>query len=160
MHNNFHLEQINQLCWTKKSAIFLLIADHAILSLKSSPSTMLSCDEAIKKCWQWIADKSIKPDQLAQYIDSEEIQNGPLSESLFEDDSIEQNSMILIILIIGYFSHRAYLESNQQHAMSEPIAEANEHSAEYIIDYIKKANLLEILDTYLVTTPLPTKKIT
>ncbi|MFL1480207.1 Imm6 family immunity protein, partial [Pseudomonas grimontii] len=94
--------------WVKRAAIFLLILDQALDNLSSAPATYTKCSEAIELCWSWLTDRSLSPEQLAYYLDSDEMQNGPLGEHHFITESLEQDSLILILLVIGFFAHQAY----------------------------------------------------
>ncbi|WP_052719941.1 hypothetical protein [Pseudomonas ogarae] len=77
------------------------------------------------------------------------MQNGPLAEQNFESDSLQQNSLILILLVVGFFAHRAYEFSGQQEKMSASIAEANEGAIDYIVDYVDKTGLRSVLFGFL-----------
>jgi hypothetical protein len=62
--------------WVKRAAIFLLILDQTLDNLSSAPATYTKCSEAIELCWSWLTDRSLSPEQLAYYLDSDEMQNG------------------------------------------------------------------------------------
>ncbi|QGA48295.1 Imm6 family immunity protein [Pseudomonas brassicacearum] len=149
MENSELLGVIDSMVWTKKAAIFLLLLDRALVNLESANLTHDRCEEAIDLCWQWMSDRSVDGDHLAYYLDSDEMQNGPLAEQNFESDSLQQNSLILILLVVGFFAHRAYEFSGQQEKMSASIAEANEGAIDYIVDYVDKTDLRSVLFGFL-----------
>lgn len=135
--------------WIKKAAIFLLVLDQVLDNLSSTPATYTKCSEAIELCWSWLLDKNVNPDELAYFLDSDETQNGPLAEHHFTTASLEQDSLILILLVIGFFAHQAYKASGRQEEMSASVNEAGEQVVESIVEYIYKAGVGDVLDIYL-----------
>ncbi|WP_447891929.1 Imm6 family immunity protein [Pseudomonas marginalis] len=135
--------------WVKRAAIFLLILDQTLDNLSSAPATYTKCSEAFELCWSWLTDRSLSPEQLAYYLDSDEMQNGPLGEHHFITESLEQDSLILILLVIGFFAHQAYKVSGRQERMSASVNEAGEQAVEYIVEYIYKVGAGGVLDVYL-----------
>ncbi|GAB7532019.1 hypothetical protein PS3A_44340 [Pseudomonas sp. 3A(2025)] len=145
--------QASEMPWIKKAAVFLLVLDHALENLKSSGATHATCKEAIELCWQWLSDRSVTGEALAHYLDSDELQDGPLAESHFAAGSVEQDSLILIVLVVGFFAHRAYKVSGQQARMSASVCEADEGAAQYIVEFIDKVGLMDVLGAHLPTRP-------
>lgn len=149
MDNKEALKVIDSMVWVKKASIFLLLLDYALRNLDSASETQEKCQEAVDKCWRWLSDRGLRPDDLAYYLDSDEMQSGPLAEGNSASESVEQNSLILILLVIGFFANKAYKIAGLQEQMSEPICEADESSAVYIIDYIERIDLSDKLSAYL-----------
>ncbi|WP_434572507.1 Imm6 family immunity protein [Pseudomonas sp. Z3-6] len=149
MDNKEAIDLIGGMMWTKKAAVFLLVLDHALSNLESAVVTHSKCKEAVELCWVWLSDHSVSADRLAYFLDSDEMQNGPLAEHNFKSESLEQDSLILIMLVVGFFAHQAYKVSGQQKKMSASVCEADEGAAEYIVDYIYKVGLINILSVYL-----------
>jgi len=155
MEINDTLDALARISWIKKFTVFLLSLDHALENLNSKNATYSACHEAITLCWTWLADRTVSGEQLAYYLDSDEMQNGPLAESNFSENSLEQNSLILILLVVGLFAHRAYTIDGRTQEMSESVCEANEDATEYIVDYIKRTGLLDIFNIHLTTKEHP-----
>ena len=149
MDNKQALNLIDSMRWIKKASIFLLLLDYALRNLDSASGTQEKCQEAVDRCWQWLSDRGLSADELAYYLDSDEMQSGPLAEGNFASESVEQNSLILILLVVGFFANRAYKTAGLQEQMSEPICEADESSAVYIVDYIERIGLSDTLSAYL-----------
>lgn len=149
MDNKEALKVIDSMVWMKKASIFLLLLDYALRNLDSASSTQEKCQEAVDRCWLWLSDRGLSADELAYYLDSGEMQSGPLAEENFASESVEQNSLILILLVIGFFANKAYKVAGLQEQMSEPICEADESSAVYIVDYIGRIGLSGVLSVYL-----------
>ncbi|MCQ3001525.1 Imm6 family immunity protein [Pseudomonas syringae] len=136
---------IASMAWTKKASVFLLLLDQVLKGLDSSNSTWEKCAEARDTCRLWLSAKRCDPEHLAYYLDSDEMQNGVLSEQNFADGSLEQNSLVLILLIVGFFANQAYKFSDSQENMSAAVCEADEGSVEYIVDYVERVNMLGFL---------------
>ncbi|POA33805.1 MULTISPECIES: Imm6 family immunity protein [unclassified Pseudomonas] len=149
MDNKDALKVIGSMVWMKKASIFLLLLDYALRNLDSANGTQEKCQEAVDRCWLWLSDRGLSADKLAYYIDSDEMQSGPLAEENFGSESLEQNSLILILLVVGFFANKAYKVAGLQEQMSEPICEADESSAVYIVDYIGRIDLSGVLSIYL-----------
>ena len=149
MENKEALNLIDSMRWIKKASIFLLLLDYALRNLDSASGTQEKCQEAVDRCWKWLSDRGVGVDELAYYLDSDEMQSGPLAERNFASESVEQNSLILILLVVGFFANRAYKIAGLQEQMSEPICEADESSAVYIVDYIERVGLSDVLNYYL-----------
>jgi SOS response regulatory protein OraA/RecX len=149
MDNKKALDVVNSMVWIKKASIFLLLLDYALRNLDMASGTQEKCQEAIDRCWLWLSDRELSADELAYYLEADEMQSGPLAEENFASESVEQNSLILILLVIGFFAHRAYKIAGLQEQMSEPISEADESSAVYIVDYIERVGLFDKLSVYL-----------
>ncbi|WP_458376179.1 Imm6 family immunity protein [Pseudomonas pergaminensis] len=149
MDNKQVLALVNDLPWTQKATIFLRVIDHVLNSFSTQVATQEKCREAVKLCWSWLQDHSVEPDRLAYYLDSEEMQDGPLAEHLFVEGSLEQDSLILVLLVVGFFAHEAYKQAGRSKEMSAAITEADEGAAEYIVDYIGRVGLVDKLSTYL-----------
>jgi len=149
MDNKQILNLVNCLSWPKKATTFLLVIDHSLNNFSTQAATQEKCREAFKLCWSWLQDQNVEPDQLAYYLDSEEMQEGPLAEHLFADGGIEQDSLILVLLVVGFFAHEAYKRAGRSKEMSAAMVEADEEAAEYIVDYIGKVGLSDVLITYL-----------
>ncbi|MDY0936075.1 Imm6 family immunity protein [Pseudomonas viridiflava] len=149
MDNKEALNLIDSMRWIKKASIFLLLLDYALRNLDSASGTQEKCQEAVDRCWQWLSDRELSADELGYYLDSDEMQGGPLAEGNFASESVEQNSLILILLVVSFFANRAYKTAGLQEQMSEPICEADESSAVYIVDYIERIGLFDILSVYL-----------
>lgn len=141
--------QVSEMPWIKKAAVFLLVLDHALENITSSTSTHETCKEAIDLCWQWLSDRNVTGEALAHYLDSDELQDGPLAESNFANGSVEQDSLILIVLVIGFFAHQAYKVSGEHAKMSASVCEADEGAAQYIVDFIDKVGVLDVLGVHL-----------
>eukprot|EP01133_Synstelium_polycarpum_P008242 gene8242-9690_t len=94
MDNKEALKVIDSMMWVKKASIFLLLLDYALRNLDSASDTQ-------KKY-------------------SDDMQSGPLAEGNFASESVEQNSLILILLVIGFFANKAYKIVGLQEKMSEP----------------------------------------
>ncbi|MBC3300070.1 hypothetical protein H0Z09_02935 [Pseudomonas sp. SWRI18] len=135
--------------WIKKASIFLLVLDKVLDNLSSTPTTHTKCSEAIELCWSWLSERNVSPEQLAYFLDSDEMQNGSLAEHHFTTASLEQDSLILILLVIGFFAHQAYESSGRQEEMSASVNEAGEQVVESIVEYIYKVGLADVLDIYL-----------
>jgi hypothetical protein len=149
MDNKEALKLIDSMMWIKKASIFLLLLDYALRNLDSASGTQEKCQEAVDRCWLWLSDRGLSAHELAYYLDSDEMQSGPLAEENFASESVEQNSLILILLVIGFFANKAYKIAGLQEQMSEPICEADESSAVYIVDYIERIGLSDVLNAYL-----------
>lgn len=149
MDNKEALSVIDSMMWIKKASIFLLLLDYALRNLNSASDTQEKCQEAVDRCWLWLSDRGVSAHELAYYLDSDEMQSGPLAEENFASESVEQNSLILILLVIGFFANKAYKVAELQEQMSEPICEADESSAVYIVDYIERTGLSDMLSAYL-----------
>ena len=149
MDNKETLKVIDSMMWIKKASIFLLLLDYALGNLDSASDTQKKCQEAVDRCWRWLSDREVSAAELAYYLDSEEMQSGPLAEGNFASESVEQNSLILILLVIGFFANKVYRVTGLQEQMSEPICEADESSAVYIVDYIDRIGLSDMLSSYL-----------
>jgi len=153
MDNKEALKVIDSMMWTKKASIFLLLLDYALRNFDSASGTQEKCQEAVDRCWLWLSDRGVSADELAYYLDTEEMQSGPLAEENFASESVEQNSLILILililLVIGFFANKAYKVAGLQEQMSESICEADESSAVYIVDYIGRVGLSGVLSVYL-----------
>ncbi|WP_347929562.1 Imm6 family immunity protein [Pseudomonas helvetica] len=149
MDNKETLEVIDSMVWVKKASIFLLLLDYALRNLDSASSTQERCQEAVNRCWLWLSDRALSADELAYYLDSDEMQSGPMAEENFASESVEQNSLILILLVIGFIANKAYKVAGLQEQMSEPICEADESSSVYIVDYIGRIGLSGVLSVYL-----------
>lgn len=149
MDNKEALKVIDNMMWMKKASIFLLLLDYALRNFDSASGTQEKCQEAVDKCWLWLSDRRVSADELAYYLDSEEMQSGPLAEENFASEGVEQNSLILILLVIGFFANKAYEVAGLQEQMSEPVCEADESSAVYIVDYIGRVGLSGVLSVYL-----------
>ncbi|MBD8203283.1 Imm6 family immunity protein [Pseudomonas viridiflava] len=149
MDNKEALNLIDSMRWIKKASIFLLLLDYALRNLDSASGTQEKCQEAVDRCWQWLSDRELSADELGYYLDSDDMQGGPLAEGNFASESVEQNSLILILLVVSFFASRAYKTAGLQEQMSEPICEADESSAVYIVDYIERIGLFDILSVYL-----------
>ncbi|AHL32074.1 hypothetical protein CD58_03840 [Pseudomonas brassicacearum] len=149
MDNKEVLKVIDSMMWAKKASIFLLLLDYALRNFDSASGTQEKCQEAVDRCWLWLSDRGVSADELAYYLDSEEMQSGPLAEENFASESVEQNSLILILLVIGFFANKAYKVAGLQEQMSESICEADESSAVYIVDYIGRVGLSGVLSVYL-----------
>ncbi|RMS27982.1 Imm6 family immunity protein [Pseudomonas syringae] len=143
------LKVIDNMVWVKKASIFLLLLDYALRNLDSMSVTRERCQEAVDICWLWLTDRGVSADKLAYYLDSDEMQGGPLAEENFASESVEQNSLILILLVIGFFANKAYKLAGLQKEMSESICEADDSSTVYIVDYIDRIGLSGVLSTYL-----------
>jgi hypothetical protein len=104
--------------------------------------------KVINLCWNWLGHGEVEPKDLAFYIDSDLALDGSLAEQNFAGGSEEQNSLILVLLVVAFFANRAYRVVGLQHQMSESINEAGEESEEYIIDYIEKLGLKNLLCQY------------
>ncbi|WP_116867006.1 Imm6 family immunity protein [Pseudomonas syringae] len=145
------LKVIDNMVWVKKASIFLLLLDYALRNLDSMSVTRERCQEAVDICWLWLIDRGVSADKLAYYLDSDEMQGGPLAEEKFASESVEQNSLILILilLVIGFFANKAYKLAGLQKEMSESICEADESSTVYIVDYIDRIGLSGVLSAYL-----------
>ncbi|WWF45897.1 Imm6 family immunity protein [Pseudomonas trivialis] len=102
MDNKEALNLIDSMRWIKKASIFLLLLDYALRNLDSASGTQEKCQEAVDRCWQWLSDRGLSADELAYYLDSDEMQSGPLAEGNFASESVEQNSLILILLVVGF----------------------------------------------------------
>ncbi|WP_231666430.1 Imm6 family immunity protein [Pseudomonas quasicaspiana] len=87
----------------KKASIFLLLLDYALRNLESASGTQEKCQEAVDRCWLWLSEGGLSAYELSYYLDSDEMQNGPLAEENFASESVEQNSLILILLVVGFF---------------------------------------------------------
>lgn len=149
MDNKEALKVIGSMMWVKKASIFLLLLDYALRNLDSASDSQEKCQEAVDRCWRWLSDRGLSADDLAYYLDSDEMQNGPLAEGNFASESVGQNSLILILLVIGFFANKAYKSAGLQEQMSEPICEADESAAVYIVDYIERIGLSDKLSAYL-----------
>lgn len=149
MDNKEALKVIDSMMWVKKASIFLLLLDYALRNLDSASDTQKKCQEAVDKCWRWLSDRGLSADELAYYLDSDDMQSGPLAEGNFASESVEQNSLILILLVIGFFANKAYKIVGLQEQMSEPVCEADESSAVYIVAYIERIGLSDKLSVYL-----------
>ncbi|MDY0836683.1 Imm6 family immunity protein [Pseudomonas sp. SED1] len=149
MDNKEALKVINSMMWIKKASIFLLLLDYALRNFDAASDTQEKCQEAVDRCWRWLSDRGLSADDLAYYLDSDEMQSGPLAEGNFATESVEQNSLILILLVVGFFANKAYKIAGLQEQMSEPICEADESSAVYIVDYIERIGLSDKLSAYL-----------
>ncbi|MBI6834903.1 Imm6 family immunity protein [Pseudomonas syringae] len=143
------LKFIDNMVWVKKASIFLLLLDYALRNLDSMSVTRERCQEAVDICWLWLIDRGVSADKLAYYLDSDEMQGGPLAEEKFAFESVEQNSLILILLVIGFLANKAYKLAGLQKEMSESICEADESSTVYIVDYIDRIGLSGVLSAYL-----------
>lgn len=66
--------------WVKKASIFRLLLDYALRNLDSASDTQKKCQEAVEKCWRWLSDRGLSADELAYYLDSDDMQSGPLAE--------------------------------------------------------------------------------
>lgn len=135
------LSALDDMVWVKKASIFLLSLDYVLDNFEAKSDTRIKCAEAVDKCWSWLVGRSVSADDLAYYLDSDEMQAGPLAERNFAPDSLEQNSLILILLVVGFFAHQAYKSSGLQDKMSASICEADDRAAEYIVDYIFRLGL-------------------
>ncbi|OLY74448.1 hypothetical protein AU074_26235 [Pseudomonas sp. ATCC PTA-122608] len=149
MDNKEALKVINSMMWIKKASIFLLLLDYALRNFDAASDTQEKCQEAVDRCWRWLSDRGLSADDLAYYLDSDEMQSGLLAEGNFATESVEQNSLILILLVVGFFANKAYKIAGLQEQMSEPICEADESSAVYIVDYIERIGLSDKLSAYL-----------
>ncbi len=137
--------RLHAMPWIKKAAVFLLVLDHALDNLKSSAATHETCKQAINLCWQWLSDRTVTGAALAHYLDCDELQNGPLAERNFAAGSIEQDSLILVLLVTGFFAHQAYKDSGQGAMMSAAVGEAGEGAVPDIVEFIDKVGLLSVL---------------
>lgn len=135
--------------WAKKASVFLLLLDDVLRNLKSASVTQEICEEAIGTCWLWLSDRGVSADKLAYYLDSDEMQSGPLAEENFASGSVAQNSLNLILLVVGFFANKAYRIAGQQEKISESICEADEGAEAYIIGYIDRVGLSDRLKIYL-----------
>ncbi|SCW81799.1 MULTISPECIES: Imm6 family immunity protein [unclassified Pseudomonas] len=149
MGNKEALKVIVSMMWVKKASIFLLLLDYALRNLDSAGGTQEKCQEAVDRCWLWLSNREVSAGELASYLDSEEMQSGPLAEENFASESVEQNSLILILLVVGFFANKAYKVAGLQEQMSESICEADESSTVYIVDYIGRIGLSGVLSVYL-----------
>jgi hypothetical protein len=68
-------------------------------------------------------------------VDSNEVQQGCLDEGNFESGGVEQNSLIFILMVVGYFANRAYRLSSLSDQMSESICEANDNLLPYFLEF-------------------------
>ncbi|MCQ3031994.1 Imm6 family immunity protein [Pseudomonas syringae] len=149
MDNNEALRVIGNMKWIKKASIFLLLLDYALRNLESASGTQEKCQEAVDRCWLWLSERGLSAYELSYYLDSDEMQNGPLAEENFASESVEQNSLILILLVVGFLANKAYKVAGIQEQMSEPVCEADENSVVYIVDYIERIGLSDVLSVCL-----------
>lgn len=139
---------LTQMAWAKKASILLLLIDQVLKGFDVSNLTWKQCAEARDTCRLWLSGERCDPEKLAYYLDSDEMQNGALSEQNFADDSLEQNSLILVLLVVGFFANQAYKVSGRQEKMSAVVCEADEGSIEYIVDYVERVGMLGVLRVY------------
>lgn len=142
------LQVIDSMMWIKKASIFLLLLDYVLPNLESASETQGQCQEAVAKCWQWLSDRGPNAAEIGYYLDADEMQSGPLAEGNFASGSLEQDSLILILLVIAFFANKVYKITGLQAEMSEQVCEADESSAVYIVDYIERIGLSEVLNSY------------
>lgn len=144
------LNALEGMIWVKKASIFLLSLDHVLNNFEAKSDTQIKCAEAVDRCWSWLGGRSVSADDLAYYLDSDEMQEGPLGEHNFASDSVGQNSLILVLLVVGFVANQAYRASGLQDKMSASICEADEGAAEYIVDYIFRLGMGGVFSIYMV----------
>jgi hypothetical protein len=143
------LEFIQAATWPEKAASFLLISKAATASFPKDSETQIECRRAIGLCWHWLAHEAVDPKDLSFFIDSDLTINGSLDERKFIDGSREQDSLILILLVVAFLANKAYRVAGLKHQMSEPVSEAGEESVGYIFGYIKRLGFESLLETML-----------
>lgn len=100
-------------------------------------------------CWHWLAHAGVDPKDLSFYIDSDLTINGCLDERNFIGGSREQDSLILILLVVGFVANKAYKVAGVEHQMSEQVTEAGEESVGYIVGYVKRLGFESLLESML-----------
>jgi hypothetical protein len=117
-----------------------LLAEKILINLETYADTHSACSNAIDTCWTWLSDRdAVLPSDLAYYVDAGETSFGSLDELRFENDSIEKSSLIFIVMVIGYFAHKAYWVAGIPKQMSESVCEANDN---LLPEFFKYAALL------------------
>lgn len=147
------IARLQALPWTTQAAIYLNTVTPALAHLEGAPDAHTLCAEALQQCWQALTDEQVSADQLARYLDSDELQNGPLCEFQFPPGTLQRHSLILLMLVVGYCAHQLYLRAGQRQAMSASISEAGDGVVAYIVEYVEKAGLSTQLTQQLATLP-------
>jgi hypothetical protein len=143
------IEFIHAATWSEKAAGFLFISKAATANFLKGSETQLECRRAIGLCWHWLAHAGVDPKDLSFYIDSDLTINGCLDERNFIGGSREQDSLILILLVVGFVANKAYKVAGVEHQMSEPVTEAGEESVDYIVGYVKRLGFESLLESML-----------
>lgn len=110
----------------------------------SHPNTFYACRQAIQKCRDWLEEKGIAPEALAEYVDADGDANPWMQESIFERNSSGLQSLIFITMVLGHVAHFSYLRAGNAEKMSEAVAEAGENILEFLVEYGEKYGLNEL----------------
>lgn len=137
--------------WARKASIFLLGAEKVINNLCSTQETYAVCQEAVNKCWLWLSDSSlVLPHELSYYIDDEHVQSGCLNEKIFVEGSVEQNTLIFILMVVALFANRSYSVSGIPEAMSESVCEADDSLLPFFFDLSSSLGVEGFLRSHLI----------
>ena len=114
------------------------------VNMVSHPNTFYACRQAIQKCRDWLEEKGIAPEALAEYVDADGDANPWMQESIFERNSSGLQSLIFITMVLGHVAHFSYLRAGNAEKMSEAVAEAGENILEFLVEYGEKYGLNEL----------------